>query len=129
VISGSYFTTSCRRRAPVILTFNRETEKLSIEGLGTYHVITYKSNPISKGIHDIEMPDAPHRLGSGYLSDSRYSKTWFRVGHSGDRYLHPGTRSAGCITVKDTKRWTEIYRRLIISRKHDSRSVGVVKVI
>ena len=63
------------------------------------------------------------------MADSRYAKTWFRIGHSGDRYLHPGERSAGCITVKDTKRWTEIYRHLIISRKHDSRSIGVVKVI
>ena len=127
VVSGSYFTTSCRRRPPAVLNFDREAEKLSIEGLGTYHAIT-ENNPISKGTYDLEIPDAPHDGGSYYLNYSRYAKTWFRIGHSGDRYLHPGERSAGCISVKDTKRWTEIYRYLIISRKRDSRSVGVVKV-
>lgn len=30
---------------------------------------------------------------------------------------------------KDKKKWTKIYRHLIISKKRDSRSVGVVKVI
>ncbi|MBM7555608.1 hypothetical protein [Halanaerobacter jeridensis] len=125
VVSGSYFTTSCLRRPPAVLTFDRGAEKLSIEGLGTYHAKTDEGNPISKGSYNIEIPDAPHTGGNYYLGDSRYAKTWFRIGHS----LHPGERSAGCITVKDTKRWTEIYRYLIISRKRDSRSVGIVKVI
>ncbi|MBM7555605.1 hypothetical protein JOC47_000430 [Halanaerobacter jeridensis] len=30
---------------------------------------------------------------------------------------------------KDKKKWTKIYRHLIISKKRDSRSIGVVKVL
>jgi hypothetical protein len=43
--------------------------------------------------------------------------TWFRIGHSGDRFLHPCRVSAGCVTVKDIGEWTKIYNYLINSRK------------
>ena len=54
---------------------------------------------------------------------------WFRIGHSGDRYLHPGRVSAGCISITETARWMEIYDVLIKARKGDLMSVGILEVV
>ena len=85
-------------------------------------------NPVPLGSHNIEIPDAPHSLGSGYLGSAKYARTWFRVGNKGDRYLHCGQVSLGCITVKDVGSWDKIYEHLIKSRKNNQ-SVGVIKVV
>ena len=63
-----------------------------------------------------------------YIGDSR-GTVWFRISHSGERYLHPGMVSAGCISVTETKRWMEIYNTLIKARKGDFMSVGTFEVI
>ena len=57
------------------------------------------------------------------------AKTWFRIGHSGDRYLHAGGFSLGCMTITEVVRWGEIYNGLIKARKGDLMSVGVLEVI
>jgi hypothetical protein len=93
-------------------------------GSGPVSAITHSGNPIPTGEHDLEIPDYQHSLGSKY---GDFGTTWFRVGHSGDRYLHPGRVSAGCITVDATAEWPKIYRYLIDARKDDT-SVGTVKV-
>lgn len=90
---------------------------------------TMLSNPVPVGRHDIEIPYEVHSLGSPYQGRSRYSTTWFRVGHNGDRFLHPGRISAGCVTVTDIPAWTKIYEYLIKSRKGDNKSVGTIEVI
>lgn len=95
----------------------------------TYATIDYKNTPWKKGLYDIEIPDYPHSLGARYEKEAPRAKTWFRIGHRGDRYLHTGGQSLGCITVIETKRWTEIYNALIKARKGDSMSVGILEVI
>lgn len=88
----------------------------------------YPSNPPPTGTHDLEIPDEVHSIGSSYLSSSKYATTWFRIGHSGDRYLHPGTASLGCVTVTALGEWTNIYNYLIARRKGDGKSVGTIQI-
>lgn len=113
------------------------------DGLTQPNVIPYalkvKLNQVKDGreyftIYDLEIPYEPHHLyGEPYENFSLYAKTWFRIGHTGDRYLHLGEVSRGCITVRagDNKpgAWDEIYRRLIVSRMGDSMNVGTVSVV
>lgn len=91
-------------------------------------ITTDPGNPVPAGVHDLEIPDEVHPGGDAYEPISTYAKSWFRIGHSGDRYLHTGSRSAGCATVTDVARWTEIYLYLIRRRKGDGRSVGTLEV-
>lgn len=94
-----------------------------------YKATDSPSEPWKKGIYDIEIPDYPHRGGHGYLDQTKRALTWFRIGHSGERYLHAGLHSAGCITIIETARWMEIYNVLIKARKGDFLSVGSLEVI
>ena len=87
------------------------------------------SNPVPSGKHNLEIPYEAHSLGAPYQRESRYSTTWFRISHSGDRFLHPGRISAGCITVTNIKAWTRIYEYLIKARKGDNKSVGRIEVV
>lgn len=80
-------------------------------------------------MYDIEIPDYPHRGGRIYLSQAKRSMTWFRIGHSGERYLHAGGYSLGCMTVVEIKHWMEIYNAVIKARKGDFMSVGALEVI
>ncbi|OAD19244.1 hypothetical protein THIOM_005136 [Candidatus Thiomargarita nelsonii] len=95
----------------------------------TAETFTEPRNPIPKGTYDIEIPYENHSLGGRYLGKSLFATTWFRIGHSGDRFLHPGNISAGCVTVKDIGEWTKIYNYLINSRKGDSLSVGTIEIV
>lgn len=130
---GSYFEEAvhtgkgCPHRNSVDMIFHRKSEQLDIPGIGKIKAITDTSNPVPLGTFDIEIPYEPHGLGISYISDAKYAKTWFRIGHSGDRFLHPGRVSAGCITVTETKKWDSIYKKLIVARK-DLKSIGTVKV-
>lgn len=94
----------------------------------TYTTVDYKNAPWKKGFYDIEIPDYPHALGARYEKEAPRAKTWFRIGHSGERYLHAGGRSLGCVTVTAIRRWAEIYEALIRARKGDGMSVGVLEV-
>lgn len=68
------------------------------------------------------------------IGTSAYAKSWFYLGHGqavrdqGDRYLHPGRGSLGCITV-DPAGWTQLYRYLILCRSGDGKTVGRVVVV
>ena len=94
-----------------------------------YKTTDYPETPWEKGLYDIEIPDAPHKGGGNYLNQSKRARTWFRIGHNGERYLHAGGFSLGCITVIEANRWTEIYDNLIKARKGDFMSVGILEVI
>lgn len=94
-----------------------------------YKTVDYPKAPWGKGLYDIEIADYPHEGGRNYLDQSKRAMTWFRIGHDGERYLHTGARSLGCITVIETRRWTEIYNVLIKARKGDLMSVSVLEVI
>jgi hypothetical protein len=125
----SYFEAGTATVSAVSLTFYRRSGKLFIPGVGEVSAITHPDNPVPLGSHDLEIPDAPHGGGLGYVNQgAKYAKTWFRVGRSGDRYLHCGRATAGCITVTDIDQWDSIYRKLIRARK-DLSSVGTVKVL
>jgi hypothetical protein len=94
-----------------------------------YKATDYSNSPWRKGVYDIEIPDYPHPGGARHQDKAPRAKTWFRIGHSGERYLHAGGYSLGCITIIEISRWAEIYNTLIKTRKGDSASVGVLEVI
>ena len=94
-----------------------------------YKTVDYPKAPWQKGLYDIEMPDYPHKGGRNYLDQSKRAMTWFKIGHGGERYLHAGGFSLGCITVIETSRWMEVYNILIRARKDDFMSVGVLEVV
>lgn len=105
------------------------SKKLFILNDKKYKTVDYPKNPWNKGLYDIEIPDYAHKGGARYQEEAKRAKTWFRIGHSGDRYLHTGGISLGCITVVEKKRWMEIYSALIKARKGDFLSVGVLEVV
>ncbi|AKJ29450.1 hypothetical protein [Caldimonas brevitalea] len=115
------------------LTFSLSREVVRY-ALGTVKAITDSSNPVPEGLHPIQIPDHPHHGGLRYEARSAYAKTWFYLGHGdaiarhGDRYLHTGARSAGCITV-DPQEWTQFYRYLILCRSGNGKTVGSVTVV
>ncbi|OGC04670.1 hypothetical protein A2276_01675 [candidate division WOR-1 bacterium RIFOXYA12_FULL_43_27] len=123
----SYLSRKGAHRGSAKLFLDQNAGKLTVLGLGTYNAVVDKNDPIPFGKYDLEIPSEPHDLGRYYLEYSRYAKTWFRISHKGARFLHVGSRSAGCITVTDKAKWTEIYAFLIKSRK-DAYNVGEVIV-
>ena len=126
---GSSWLISGVRHEPMArATYSISQKALILKGK-KYKTIDYPAVPWQKGLYDIEIPDYPHGSGRRYLNQSKRSMTWFRIGHSGERYLHTGGRSLGCITVIETKRWMEIYNALIRARKDDFMSVDVLEVV
>jgi hypothetical protein len=90
------------------------------KALGPYAAKTDPANPVPTGQHAIEIPDYPHALGSVY---GPHGTVWFRIGHQGDRYVHPGRESAGCLTCAPSQ-WEDIYGVLHCARLNDKVSVG-----
>lgn len=121
-------------RGPALVTFNITTGVVTFPGGTALTATTDVMNPVPLGLHDLELPDAPHQGGAAYVSASSRAKTWFLIGHGllGEgqgRYLHPGRISAGCVTVTQVANWNNLYMYLILSRKGDDRSVGTINVI
>ena len=113
---------ACPHRGPADVIFKRQSKKLIIADIGEFHAMTLDVNPVPIGIHE------PHGLGQAYTTQAQYAKTWFRIGHEGDRFLHCGNVSAGCVTVTDIDRWDEIYKHLILSRK-DNTNIGTINIL
>lgn len=124
---GSYLASGLTYKGAAAVTFDTSTGELRYGGRGPVATITMVSNPVPTGTHDLEIPYEQHPGGGGYEASSVYAKTWFRVGHSGDRFLHPGSATAGCATVTGVSEWTSIYMYLINSRK-DNKNVGTITV-
>jgi hypothetical protein len=120
-------------RGPALLTFKKGAGKLSTP-IGELTANTDGSNPIANGSHPIQLPDFPHDLGRGYLSQASKAMTWFYLGSgnaipgNNDRYLHPGRISAGCVTVTDIAKWDSLYDVLILSRAPGGRNAGTITV-
>lgn len=91
---------------------------------GPYSAATDPRNPTPPGRHALELPDFPHSLGAGY---GPHGTVWFRIGHTGDRYLHPGRFSAGCITCAPDH-WEAIYHITHCARSNDGKSVGLLEM-
>ncbi|HQQ38375.1 MAG TPA: hypothetical protein PK086_02340 [bacterium] len=105
------------------------SQKKLIIGNKKYKATDHAETPWKKGRYDIELPDYPHLGGEYYENRSFRAKSWFRVGHDGERYLHTGSHSLGCITITEIEKWNEIYNKLIKARKGDFLSVGVLEVV
>ncbi|MDO8676882.1 MAG: hypothetical protein Q7K16_04555 [Candidatus Azambacteria bacterium] len=125
---SSQFITGVRHE-PMARAKYSISQKIFILNGKKYKTTDYPETPWRKGLYDIEIPDAPHKGGGNYISQSKRARTWFRIGHDGERYLHAGGFSLGCITVIEANRWTEIYNALIKARKGDFMSVGVLEVV
>ena len=108
-----------------LLEFDKTKEQLWYGGNGPIEAFTQDTNPVPNGTYDLEIPDFQHNIASKY---GDYATTWFRIGHSGDRYLHPGHVSLGCSTVRETDQWPNVWRYLIRRRK-DNQSVGTINVV
>ena len=93
-----------------------------------YKAVDYPGILWKKGFYDIEIPDHSHEGGHNY-PEAQFATVWFRIGHTGDRYLHTGTRSTGCITLVEQKEWDQLYEVIIKGRKGDGISVGVLEVV
>lgn len=129
ITDGSSWLISGVKHEPMArMTYSISQKTFILKGK-KYKTVDYPEAPWQKGLYDIEIPDYPHVGGRNYLKQSKRAMTWFRVGHGGERYLHAGGRSLGCITIIETTRWMEIYNILIKARKNDFMSVGVLEVI
>jgi hypothetical protein len=124
---SSHLTAANPQVDPVKLVYSISKKTLNLKG-NTYQTQDYPSTPWEKGLYDVEIPDAAHRGGLNYPQVTR-AKTWFRVGHQGDRYIHTGRNSLGCITVTERDRWDGLYAMLIIARKGDGISIGTLQVV
>lgn len=113
---------------PVYCVYILSEKKLKV-GNKTYMLRDYPDDPVPKGIHDIEIADAPHRAGELYVDRARLAKVWFRVGHAGERYVHVGSISRGCVTLTEIERWDELCAVLLKARKGDGLSVGTLQVV
>lgn len=125
---GSSLLSSEDPRGPAAkLTYSISRKTLKLAG-NTYTTIDYPEMPWAKGTYDVELPDAPHRGGLNYPNTSR-ARTWFRVGHNGDRYIHTGAASLGCVTVLERDRWDQLCAILVRARKGDGLSIGTLQVV
>jgi hypothetical protein len=123
-INASELVDVRRLNLPATAKFNIAKGEFWYGNEGPVKATTDEENPTPTGKYDIEIPDFQHNLGRAY---GDYGTTWFRIGHSGDRYLHPGRVSLGCTTILDISEWPKIWRYLISSRK-DPQSVGELEV-
>jgi hypothetical protein len=104
----------------IVLNFNRAGVPTQV---GPHPAKTHPTNPVPTGTHVMEIPDFPHPANPDY---GPLRTVWFRIGTSGDRYVHPGRVSLGCITCAPPN-WAEIYDALAKGRK-TATAVGDVTV-
>lgn len=124
---SSRFESQNPHRPAMSLIYSKSTRVLSVVGK-KYPTRDYPLMPWSKGTYDVEIPDAPHSGGLRY-PEALLSRTWFRVGHTGDRYIHTGAGSLGCITVLDRNHWDALCSILMRARKGDNVSIRTVTVV
>ena len=116
-------------KKPVNLIYSISKKTLKF-GKKVYKTTDYPEAPWIKGFYDIEIPDDPHKLGLRFIDIAPHATTWFRTNHpDGDRYLHTGGLSLGCITLIEKERWEELYLFLISARKGDNLNVGTITVV
>jgi len=125
---SSYFSIGILDRNKDVQAYYSISKKEFYLNGKSYKVIEYPGKPWEKRLYDIEIPDAPHGGGLNY-PESAKATVWVRIGHTGDRYLHTGQHTLGCMTIIETNRWNEIFETLIQARKSDNQSVGTLEVI
>lgn len=110
---------------PATTKFDKSNNQFWYGGTGPIEAVTSSSNPTPIGKHELQIPDFQHMRGS---KRGPYGTTWFRIGDSGDRYLHAGDNSLGCTTITRISEWPKIWAYLITARRN-SRSVGELEVL
>jgi uncharacterized protein YutE (UPF0331/DUF86 family) len=125
----THLTSKVARTSACRMKLIRDRWVLQIAGLGDFAI---KGIPASEmiypGTYNVCLPDVPHQGGKRYRSKARHAESWFRIGDDSDRYLHPGARSKGCLTVTDISQWELIFSYVINCRLDDSH-VGTLDVI
>lgn len=123
----SYLQAEDEQTEPVTLKYSI-SKKILYLGKEKYLTTDYRGLVWEKGLYDVEIPDYPHKGGRRY-TEAKYGITWFRISHGGERYLHTGQVSLGCITLTEQKKWDNLYKVLIKARKNDGKSIGILEVI
>lgn len=126
---GSSRFISITEYQPAVFARYSISRKIFILNGKEYKATDHPKTPWQKGIYDIEIPGAPKKLGERYLDKARLAKVWFLIGHVGERFLHPGRISRGCMTIIEVEKWDKLCELLLKSRKADFMSVGIVEVI
>lgn len=116
------------RKESARLQLRKSSQRLQIPGLGEFPVVLDPSNPLPMGSYVVDIPDEPHDLGRPYPDQAKYARTWFRLGETGDRYLHTGRVSAGCVTVETVESWDRICKFLLRCLL-DSKAIGILEVL
>lgn len=127
----SYLESINHQIGPVHLIYSRSQKTLKFKN-EIYKVREYKNDPQpwKNTLYDIEIPDYYHNGGRYYLDRAKLAPVWFKTTHpSGDRYVHPGTYSLGCVTLTEIECWDEICKILMRARRGDGKSIGVLGVI
>lgn len=124
---SSQFISGVKKTSMVLASYSISQKILVLNGK-KYQATDHPDAPLEKRLYDIEMPDAPHLGGVAYMDKARLAKIWFRIGHSGSRYLHTGRVSLGCLTITEVKKWDTLCETLLKARKDDSMSVGILEV-
>jgi hypothetical protein len=152
--SESFLTKKNLHTGPGIVKLKKSTQQFWYGTSGPYSGFTQSSNPVPTGIHDLKIPDFPHQ--NYYPESSRYQQVWFQISYPHDRYLHLGTISHGCATIRpfipDRARdarfrgrsddelglpareqplanWDRVCEYLMKARKGDGKHVGQIQVL
>jgi hypothetical protein len=127
----SYLESINNQIGSVHLFYSRSRKTLKFKNK-TYIARGYKDDPEpwKKTLYKIEIPDYFHEGGRYYLDKAKLAPVWFKTAHpSGNRYVHPGTYSLGCVTLTEIERWDELCKILLRARKGDDESIGVLEVV
>ncbi len=125
----SYLKIGPKYKLPIKIIYYKNRKILKIDGRSEeYEAIM--DNPLPNGTYIIDLPDYPHcHLGIKYCDKSNRSCTWFRIRGQGDRYLHTGSVSLGCLTVTDVEKWNNLYNAIIWCRRSDdSNAHGILEI-
>ena len=126
---SSYLKIGPKYRPQIKLVYYKNRQVLKVDSKNK----EYKAimpNPLQNGTYIIELPDRPHcDLGRKYCDKSKRACTWFRIRGQGDRYLHTGSISAGCLTMTDVEKWDSLYDAIIWCRKSgDYNAHGILEI-
>lgn len=131
-----YFTTDSVPRSKAKILLRTKTKELVVNGKIKIHSLEFPEH-IQKGLYKVLLPsNEKHNLPSTYFNEmrggSRFASTWFQFVpttrpsiYESQQFIHLGSYSTGCITVKYTASkhsggdWQHIYYELLQCRDGD----------
>ena len=102
----SYLISGIVHRPAGVVRFDRTRQMLWYGGLGPFNAFSGNSpghTAVPTGHYKLQIPFAPSaETRPQYYAYTDFHKTWFRLGLNpiGDRFLHVGEISHGCVTVR-----------------------------